>query len=161
MAENQIEVSVFTYLFITKAKQGCIFQSVPNWALIRGQKEKDSAVKCARQEWIGWENRVMKVFIDTVSYHPWCNSESSHICGGSHALLYPGWHCCFRSGDSTVHNLLLFLQKPSQNKSFPKSPKYLQVAALYHQSAPISSNTQGQDKSLIPLTFRCAITLAL
>jgi len=40
-----MEVSVFTYLFITKAKQGHISQSMPNWALIRGQKEKDSAVK--------------------------------------------------------------------------------------------------------------------
>jgi len=45
VAENQMEVSVFTYLFITKAKQGHISQSMPNWALIRGQKEKDSAVK--------------------------------------------------------------------------------------------------------------------
>lgn len=48
-----MEVSVFTYLFITKAKQGHICQSVPNWALIRGQKEKDSAVKYTEQDRAG------------------------------------------------------------------------------------------------------------
>lgn len=48
-----MEVSVFTYLFITKAKQGHICQSVPNWALIRGQKEKDSAVKHTEQDRAG------------------------------------------------------------------------------------------------------------
>lgn len=33
--------------------------------------------------------------------------------------------------DNTVQNLLLFLQKPSLNKSFPKSLKHLEIAALY------------------------------
>lgn len=55
VAENQMEVLVFTYIFITKAMQGHISQSVPNWALISGQKEKDSAVKYTGQDRTGEE----------------------------------------------------------------------------------------------------------
>lgn len=32
---------------------------------------------------------------------------------------------------NTVNNLLLFLQKPFQNKSFPASPKHVKITALY------------------------------
>lgn len=92
VAENQMEVLVFIYLFITKAIQGHISQSVPNWALIRGQKEKDSAVKYTGQEY-----REVRVFIEAIDYHPWFISEYSHVSGGSHALLNPGWQYSFKA----------------------------------------------------------------
>lgn len=79
-----MEVLVFTYFFTTEAMQGHISESVPNWALIRGQKGKDSAVKYTEQE-----DREVRVFIEAIDYHPWFISESSHVRGGSHVLLNP------------------------------------------------------------------------
>lgn len=87
VGESQKEECVFTHLLIPKAKQGFVSQRVPNRGLIRGQKERLSG----KIHWARREDTMVSIFLEVINYHPLYTSIFSHISGGGHALLFPGW----------------------------------------------------------------------
>lgn len=112
VADNQMELLVSIYPFIAKATQGHIFQSVPNWALYRGQKEKDSAVKYTGQDRTGVQ-RGESIYRS--------HRLSSLIPLKSPAMSVEVAMCFWAQVDSTASSQkdntvlyqLLFLHKPS------------------------------------------------
>lgn len=151
-----MEVLVFTYLFITKAIQGHMSQSVPNWALIRGQKEKDSAVKYTGQDRTGGESIYRSHRLSFLVHLRLQLCQWRQPCASEPRLTV----------QLQVRKTTLCLTCCSFCTNLPKIRASPNCRSIWRQrlciwQSTINTNIQWGDKSLIFLTFRCPITLIL